>query len=232
MGGRGAGSGSSGGGSGGVPVSSVVSQGGQTLDLSQFPLKYGKADSSLSGAARSAVEAFEKSHLQHKTEYGILLDANGNQIYTAHGGKGSVSMPRYFYSKADIMSHNHPRGKGDEGMLGGTFSGADLQVFAQSGLSTMRAAAAEGTYSISKGANFDKQGFSTYAKQVEQQRYSKYKSKMKQLAADVNSGKIRYSEYSTRADHEFNHMLVGMHNDILAGAKQYGYNYTLERRTP
>ena len=231
MGGRGAGSGASGGGNT-LQVKSVVVQSGNTVDLSAFPLTYGKPDSAISGNARAAVEAFEQSHLKSKTEYGVLLDANGNQVYTAHGGRGSVGMPHFMYQQSAIMSHNHPRGKGSENSLGGTFSSGDLSVFSRTAVTTMRASAAEGTYSITKGPGFDKTKFAAFATKTQSIRQSKYRSKIKALGKEYQQGNITYGQYSARADREFNHMLVGLHNDLLAGQKQYGYTYTLERRSP
>ncbi len=230
MGGRGAGSGSSGGGKS-LQVKSVVVQSGNTVDLSAFPLIYGKTDTTLSKAARSAVESFEGSNLKKKTEYGLIVDADGNQIYTAHGGKGSVSMPSFFYQKDAVMTHNHPRGKGEEGTLGGTFSGSDMKVFAKTPIATMRASAAEGTYCITKGQRFDSKAFDTFTQEIDSRRTRIFNKKVKQLNNDYYAKKITYAQYSEKVDHEFNHMLVGMHNDYLAGQKQYGYTYTLERRS-
>ena len=228
MGGRGAGSGG-GGNAKPVIVTNVVTQSGDTADLSAFPLTYGKPDPALSATARTAVQSFESSHVNRKTEYGLLLDANGNQVYTAHGGSGSVSMPRSAYGKSSIMTHNHPRGKGEEGTLGGTFSEADLAVFANARITTMRAAAAEGTYSITKGPNFDDMGFSSFIHKVAGSRSRIYNKKVNGLVSDYKAGSITYNEYFQKATSEFNHMLVGMHNDLLSGRSQYGYTYTLER---
>ena len=43
-------------------------------------------------------------------------------------------------------------------------------------------------------------------------------------------GKVSYSDYMKKANNNFNNYLVEVHNGMLAGQKQYGYNYTLEER--
>lgn len=130
-----------------------------SVDLSGSPLRYGKADKALDGQRRVAVEGFENRYRGAKIEYGATFDANGMTTELKRGGKGSVKTSAMKYASADTFSHIHPRG---EGVLGGTFSQADLSNFTTYGIKTVRAAAKEGTYSISKGKNFDALGFRQY----------------------------------------------------------------------
>ncbi len=79
--GRGSSGAKGGSGSGGQQiVTQVVTQGGQTLDLSSMPLVYGDKDAAITGAVRSVLEAQEQKRSKAKIEYGIITDANGNII--------------------------------------------------------------------------------------------------------------------------------------------------------
>lgn len=224
----------SGGGSGNslTSVTSVTTQDGSVLDLSSMPLKYGGHDDALSGTARSLVEAFEQKRLKYKSEAAILVDADGKQLGTEFkGNKNGVKVPFYTFNTATVMTHNHPRGKGEEGILGGTFSDADLNTFAgQTNLKTMRASAAEGAYSISKGKDFDAKGFQNFIKDSNVARYKQYKSQANGLGMEYRMGKIDYDTYRQKNNQAFNKMLIDSHNDLIEGQKKYGYKYTLEKR--
>ncbi len=222
MGGRGASSGVT-----GRMVKSVVID-GQTVDLGNHPLKYGARDQSMSQDVRKAVDDFERRRTGAKVEHGTLIDANGNVLTENRGGKGSVSMPVRLYDQAVVMSHNHPREDGSS--LGGTFSQGDIDTFATTKTKTMRATAGEGVYSISKGANFDAAGLRKYRARVEADARAEYRRKNAQAWQDFEAHKIGYAEYSRAADRNFNEYLVTSHNALLAGQKQYGYTYTLEKR--
>ena len=220
-------------------VKSVVTQSGDTIDLSETPLIYGNNDQAIQGLARQTVEAQETKRLSAKSEYAIVLDENGNQIAgESHGTKGRVVVNGL--NEATIMTHNHPRGKGEEGTLGGTFSYKDcLRLSEKPRLQTMRASAAEGTYSISKGKNFDADGFRRYAEKINTDRRATLNASnaahAKRIQAEYDAGKIDYTvankQLKALCAKEFNKYLVAVHNDMLAGQKQYGYNYTLERRS-
>lgn len=146
----------------------VVVQSGDEISLDS-PLIYGQKDAAISGDVRTALEAQETKRLKAKTEYGLMFGKSGEPVMSeVHGGKGSVSIPHEaFLIKDGIFTHNHPRGKGDEGVLGGTFSTADMKIFAETPTRTMRASAAEGTYSITKTLSFDKAGFNSYISKID-----------------------------------------------------------------
>jgi len=227
------------GGGGRMAAVSVVVQSGDKIDLSETPLVYGNNDPAIRGTARQAVEAQETKRLSAKSEYAIVLDENGNQIVPeSHGSKGKVVVNGL--SQATIMTHNHPRGKNEEGTLGGTFSNKDCLRFSEkTRLQTMRASAAEGTYSITKGKGFDADGFRKYSSSIEANRRADLKKATKvhanRIQAEYDAGKIDYAtatkQLRSLCNKEFNKYLVAVHNDYLAGQKQYGYSYTLERRS-
>lgn len=216
----------------GTMATSVVVQSGDTVDLSEFPLIYGKSDSAISGALRLALEAQEEKRLKAKTEYAIVTDDNGNIIgKEMHGGKGSVRIPEWDLMRSSVLTHNHPRGTGQEGELGGTFSPADLTTFSvRNNLKTIRASAAEGTYSITKDKNFDIKAFNGYVNSVNAKRAAALKTESKKIVNKVKNGTLEYNDYKKESTKLFNQYLVALHNDYIAGQKEYGYKYTLERR--
>ena len=214
---------------GGIKVKTVVTQGGQEVKLTN-PLTYGKDDPYLTGDRRQKIEEFENRRGNAKIEYGYVLDQNGNFVTENKGGKGSVKFTQSQLAQASDLSHIHPRGKGEEGLIGGTFSDADLSLFnSKTNLNTMRAKAAEGTYSISKGKNFNSSGFSKYMN--EQRKANENKQRMTQKALAEQYYKDRdYNKYKQGLSTAFNDFLVDQHNSLLNGAKTYGYSYTLERK--
>ena len=224
------GAGNRSGGGKGKAVTSITTQGGVTLDLSSTPLIYGDRDASVSDAQRARLEAQEAKHLKSKIEYGYMVGPDGKP-YGAEirGGSGSVRTPFDWWTHADaVFTHNHPRGKGEENMLGGTFSEADAKSWALKRIRTIRASAAEGTYSMSKEKNFDALGFTEYYARIQSA------ARAKELAAKRALGsyttKMSWPEFKRAQDNCFNVFLVECHNGLLAGQKQYGYTYTLEGR--
>lgn len=209
---------------------SVTGSDGKEIDLSEYPLHYDGEDAALTGAVRSAIEAFENKRWKNKIEYSTFVDANGNVIEENRGGKGSVRASLNARMLAEAMSHNHPRSGVDSGTLGGTFSTSDLNNFVRFGQTTYRATAAEGTYGISKGKSFDGKGFSQYYHSESAKNRSAYNSAVSPLNTAVRNGSMKYADYLTEMHKAFNRFLVAEHNSLRAGAKTYGYTYTLERR--
>lgn len=191
-------------------------------------LIYTGKDEALNPAQRAAMDAWEAKRYKNKIEYGTAVDENGDLYGEKKGGKGSVNTPWTWHMVEDsAFSHNHPR---EDGMLGGTFSIQDLNVWTRYAQKTMRATAKEGTYSITKGPKFDRRGFSAYYSNAHDKRDNELGERMKNLRTDVRNGKIDYGEYSKQYYRAFNSFLIGLHNDLLAGQKTYGYKYHLEER--
>ena len=214
----------------GYDASEVKLLDGSTLDLSAYPLHYGEKDPTLTDRQRATTEAWEAKRVKAKVEYGTFVDENGRPRMEKRGGKSSVSLPLTgFMYEGNVLTHIHPRDAGS-GYLGGTFSFADLKNFALYPARTTRAAAAEGTYSISKTASFDKSGALAFFSRVTSQREAEHDTVCRGLRKQLRSGSISISEFSARSADSFNRMLVNLHNDYASGASQYGYVYTLERR--
>ena len=230
--GRGSSKANGGAGGGTMVVTQITDDDGSVIDLASMPLTYGPKDAALTGNARKSIEAFEDRRYTFKSEYGYAVDAQGNLIgREVHGGRSSVRMPYSIMSQAETFSHNHPRGKGEKGVLGGTFSGADLKTFEyHKNIKTIRATGKEGTYSMTKGNNFDGKGFVSMVNSVERKHLGKVKAQNKALYSDAINNRITHREYYARCNANFNNALINIHNDLLANQKQYGYTYTLERR--
>lgn len=224
FGGRGASSG--GGGAGGAKGELKLPDG--TKAEFEGELKFGKDDPNVTGKTRQVITDWESKRAKAKVEYAYATDADGNPVGAeVRGGKGSVRTPYYYHGDGTTFTHIHPRG---DGMLGGTFSGADMRNFANTGNKTTRAAAKEGTYSISKGANFDRAGFNSYVSKADSNFRKTYRSKADAAYQQYKAGKISFNDYQLANAKAFNTALVGLHNDYSAGQKTYGYTYTLERR--
>lgn len=217
-----------GGGGGRYSVTTVQAANGEEIDLNGVPLVYGERDSALTDAQRKSIEAQEKKRLSAKIEYSAIYDKDGNIVgQETKGGKESVRTPLRYFQEDATFTHNHPR---DAGMLGGTFSDADINTLVTTKVSTLRASAKEGTYSMTKGPNFDGDGLMSYIRSESSKNEGKYSQASSALRDKIRSGSIQYSDYMKQAYGLFNQFLIDEHNSFLAGQKKYGYTYTLERR--
>lgn len=194
-------------------------------------LNYGKKDSTLSSAVRQAVESWENKRRKNKVEYAYSLNPDGTPIGPeVKGGRGSVSTPYAYHNTPDAtFTHIHPRGRGEEAYLGGTLSLQDLRNWATKPNKTERAAAKEGTYSISKGKNFDSRGFLDMATKADSDFRTKYRAECKGLDAKYRSKQIDYSEYAKGYAKAFNTGIVQLHETYRQNQSKYGYEYTLEQ---
>ena len=219
--------------SGTYSTTSVTVQNGRTLTLSG-PLIYDKNDKAISKNGRSALVAFEQNHLQSQVESVLFTKADGTQVYTNTGGKGSVAHPVMVESQATLMTHNHPRAGKYENVMGGTFTTADIGTLSRpaSTVTTIRASAAEGTYTMSIKPTTDrkqiwrmKRDYGKYTSQV----VAKYSAIDSAKYRDYQAGKCTYGQYKSQCNHSMNDMLLDLHNWLRANKKTYGYSYTLER---
>ena len=237
------GRGRSGASGGWVAARSVTSTGGDTIDLSGSPLRYG-GTIDISAGAKQAAEDFEAVRWKNKIEYNRAVDANGNIIEERRGGKGSVKSTVKAMNAADVFTHNHPRSGGEDGFLGGTFSVQDLNNWSTYGVRVYRATAAEGTYSIAKKPGFDGRAFRQYYSSEAKNAMAKERATIrpyektyldtvreyKKGNADYSEVKRTYAEYKDAAVKAGNQQLVDLHNALIDGQKKYGYSYALERR--
>ena len=192
-------------------------------------IEYDGNDKTLTGQARKSVESWEAKRANMKVEYGYAVDANGNPIGNEiRGGKGSVRVPITYHENSQAFTHIHPRG---DGMLGGTFSSADLRNFANRKNTTVRAVAKEGTYSISKTSNFNATEFNKFANSADATFNRNLLATSRKLQKDYYDKKISYDDYKLQSAKAFNTELVNLHNTYRSNQKKYGYTYTLEKRS-
>ena len=219
------------GGAGTTVSTTAKTQAGNEIDLTENPLKYGSDDPAVTGTMRSNIEAWESKRITNKIEYGQLYKTDGTPLGAERrGGKSGVLFITRLYEQAQAWSHTHPRSGDEEGMLGGTFSKEDLIDFGKNAPPTARAATAEGTYSITRGAKFDETGFRSWLTSEYENPMKDHSTRMAQATVDCVNGKITYSEWEKAQIQSFNRALVETHNALLANQKKYGYFYTLEKR--
>ena len=213
---------------GGVAKGELTLPNGSKIEF-DGDLVFGGLDKAVPEAVRKNLDDWETKRYGNKVEFAMAWNADGTPIgKEAKGGKGSVRTPFAFHhTDNSVFTHNHPRG---DGMLGGTFSNADLRNFTIGGNVTGRATAKEGTYSISKTKNFDAKGFTSYYKNERAKVRQNYKNEVDKLGKSYKDSKISYDDYMLGAAKSFNTYLVQQHNVLLKGQKQYGYTYTLEKR--
>ena len=218
--------GKGGGGGGPTAKGELVLPDGSKIEF-DGELKYSGKDATLTPEARKAIEDWEAKRGTAKVEYAYSVYDDGTPVgKEVRGGKGSVRTPYGYHGDGTTFTHIHPRG---DGMLGGTFSQADMNNFANCGGKTTRAKAKEGTYSISKTSNFDAKGFKSYVYKAQADFTASQRSAAKTLANDYRSGKIDYNQYLAGSAKAFNTALVSLHNAYSAGQKTYGYTYGLEK---
>ena len=128
-------------------------------------LVYTKNDGSLNKTQRPLVEAWETKRSTNKVEYANAFGYQGSEYGEIRGGRNGVSTPAYYTAnKGSVFTHIHPRGNGE---LGGTFSSTDIRTWSNGNGATIRAVAKEGTYSITKGKNFNARGLIQFATQMD-----------------------------------------------------------------
>ena len=219
---------SAGNGGQGKVVRAIVTTSG-TIDLSDSPLKYGKKDTAVSEELRQQIgEKWNATGKEHFQSYA----ADGTPIgRVVRGTSGSVKPSAENMMQEAMDVHNHPRADGAGAVLGGTFSTSDLQTFVYFGnVRTKRVEAGEGTYSITKVANFDGRGLLWYTQHTSQKRYSDYTAEIKKLNKRIGSdSNYSYERYVSDHHKATNKYLVSLHEDLIAGQKSFGYTYTLER---
>ena len=212
-------------GSGNSAKGSITLQSGERIEF-DGSLSYGR-DSIVSGVVRGQIENWENKRRNSKIEFAYSVTPDGTVIGEKRGGKGSVRVPVKMHdTEGAAFTHIHPR---EDGGLGGTFSVKDLENFAKYKNVTERAAAKEGTYSISKLPNFNRDGFLRMAKDSYDKRRADYRERNRSIANDYKGGKISYDTAKQLRQKAFNTYLAERHQDLLAGQKTYGYTYALEK---
>ena len=204
----------------------VTAQNGKTVYLSS-PLVYGKRDKLPIPSGN--LDAWEKANKNaNRNEQVLVLANDGSAIFTTSGGKNSAGIPASVMYKATVLTHTHPRGSMTR-QIGGTFSTKDMETFNKiRNLKTIRAVAAEGTYSMTKSANFNPHKFRLMVRDINNS-YKVMQAKCAAFGVDLMTGKIDQHTYYKSTEKVFNAWLVDSHNALLKNRRKCGYSYSLER---
>lgn len=169
----------------------------------------------------------EAKTVTRKTEKMTLIDADGNIILEKSGGKGSVSFGAregFHMNETTTVTHNHP------GEYGGTFSGADVQVFVEYRLKAIRAVGKEGTYSLERADTNSNKSYdfktefakiSNTTNRKMQTEYKAQKSKVARGEITVDAANKQLTDYRTSLCNQ-------QHEWLVKNAAQYGFNYVFE----
>ncbi len=187
--------------------------------------------STLPANVQKTCQDVEAKTVSRKTEKLTLVDEDGNIILQKNGGKTSVSFGAkegFLMNETTTVTHNHP------GEYGGTFSGADVQVFVDYRLKAIRAVGREGTYSLERtsGTNSNnsydfKQEFKKLSNSVNNKMHTEYKSQKTKVAR----GELTADEANKQLTEYRTSLCTDQHNWLVQNAAKYGYNYVFEPST-
>lgn len=198
-------------------------------------LTYGENDPHVAGDTRSKVEDFENKRRNAKIEYNMSVDNKGIIRDMNKGGPHSCSVSLYWLDSAVSHTHIHPLGKVAKGFdvryeMGGTFSVKDLDNLVKTRCSNYRAAAAEGTYSISKLPSTNGKGLVMAYQQAYDNIIADFADRISKLNTRyLQSTSMPYDDYLKEYSSEWSTALIQLHNWLLSNQSKYNYYYTLER---
>ena len=136
---------------------------------------------------------YEQSIKNQKFESAGLYDSKGSLLFKKDGGKDQVKFEWYetHQMKGNYLTHNHPSDS--------SFSKADIQVLAGSGLSEIRAVTKTRTFVMKSNKHYtDKKDFSTLKRDI-----SKSERKvMSNLSNKYRNGEITKKQYEEMGWHE------------------------------
>lgn len=173
----------------------------------------------------------EAKTVNRKTEKMSLVNEDGFVIAEKSGSKGRVSFGADIGIKMDertTLTHNHP------GEFGGTFSGADIEVFCDYRLKAIRAVGKEGTYSLERTEKSNSNG--SYELKTEFKKRSN--SLNRQIRSDYNAlkskvmrGEITPDEANSTLSDKRTKLCNEQHEYLKKVATSYGFRYVYEPST-
>ena len=177
-----------------------------------------------------SIHEFENAIRDKKTEYIGIFDKDGNLIVAGtSGNKGSVAIPSYApgFKDAYTMTHNHPYSNGR--VIGGSFSGADIQVNTRFKFGESRAVTNgpnEHTYIFrNKGGSQDRKRMSDIAHRFD----SRYK---RDAAKRVDKVTKELAKKGKSLGNKSNQVYIGTAKRMWKNAhvERYGYEYIEVRK--
>ncbi len=182
----------------------------------------------LPDAVVKTCQGIEAKTVSRKTEKLTIVDENGNILLEKGGGKGSVSFGAkegFLMNDTTTVTHNHP------GEYGGTFSGADVNVFVDYRLKAIRAVGAEGTYSLERTSKANsntaydfKQEFKARSNNVNDTMRKEYNS----MKSKVARGDVKVDDANKQLTEKRTSLCNDQHEWLTQNAAKYGFNYVFE----
>ena len=182
-------------------------------------------ETTLSADVLKTCQEVEAKTVSRKTEKMTLVDEDGQIILEKSGGKGSVSFGAregFLMNDTTVVTHNHP------GEYGGTFSGADVQVFVDYRLKAIRAVGAEGTYSLERTSKVNSnsaydfnQEFKARSNSLNDTMRKEYKS----MKSKVERGELKVDDANKQLSEHRTTLCNDQHDWLTQNADKYGFNY-------
>ena len=132
------------------------------------------------------IRKYEQSIKNQKYESAGLYNSKGDLLFKKDGGKGEVKFEWYetYQMKGNYLTHNHP--------INSSFSKADIQVLAGSGLSEIRAVTKTRTFVMKSNKHFtDKEEFDALKIDIAKSE----KKVLSNLSNRYRNGEITKKEY-------------------------------------
>lgn len=139
------------------------------------------------------IRKYEQSIRNQNFESAALYDSNGNLIFKKDGGKSQVKFEWYetYQMKGNYLTHNHP--------IDSSFSKADIQVLAGSGLSEIRAVTKTRSFIMKSNKHYtNKKEFSTLKRDISKSE----KKVLSDLSTRLRKGEITRKQYEEMGWHE------------------------------
>lgn len=176
---------------------------------------------------RNALNQIENRIKHDRVETAVLLDKNGNTIFTeSQGYTDSVyfSPDQFNQMRGRILTHNHPSGS--------TFSGADIDLLVQSGMKEIRATSTNQTYRLQKlpGAFLDRADFSQDFSLAYQANKTICDKKYHKYEGSFNAGRLTQAEFADKCIALNEELNTLNSNWLKANSRRYGYRYGVIRR--
>ena len=201
-----------------------------TLPKEEKPSSNNQGKSTLSQKTLDKCKEVEAKSVKRKTEKMTVIDDDGNILFEKSGGRGSVrfSIADAMQMNGKTVTHNHP------GEFGGTFSGADINVFTKYNLRSIRAVAKEGTYSIETTSKVTSSGSKEFANEFSKRSNAvnqQLKANHSRLSPKVRNGELSVDDANKQLREKRTALCNEQHEFLKNNAEKYGYRYSFEPNT-
>ena len=182
-------------------------------------------ETTLSSDVLKTCQEVEAKTVSRKTEKLTLVGEDGQIILEKSGGKGSVSFGAregFQMNDTTVVTHNHP------GEYGGTFSGADVQVFVDYRLKAIRAVGAEGTYSLERTSKVNSSSAYDFNQEFKARSNSlndTIRKEYNSMKSKVARGEVKVDDANKQLSERRTTLCNDQHDWLTQNAEKYGFNY-------